>query len=723
MNKLKKLKLIHVIFLCYTLLILAVFAIVGIAYAGTQNRARNGLLISEQTAPANPPSGWGSIYVADDGGTMTLYFKDDTPSATNLLTVSGRSLDEAYDDGGSGTGKTIAADSGAVTINNTDADNANNLTVNKSPSGAASGYAIGIVSGANCTGSSVDIANAGSGYDIDGTSSTWYVTSAGAITCASLTATTNYMTALAAAASGNINLTIDAAGTGTITLGSTSTGRIINTVETDFLGTVDIGDAATDTLTIISIIDGDLTLDDNSGASPSFIMKDATGENATFSKTDSGYMTITTQAADGVQILTGSLKIGNAGPGSAPDGEDLYVEGTVEVDGAVTLDGALTCNSTMALSENVTFTMANDEYMLLDAQTTAMVQTAGVLDINLKNAATNVKGISILMEAEDTFADFYGLYIDISDDTSGGQETVHAIYITNSLGTAGNTRGIDIDNKVDDGIYVTVGAAMQAIVIDASTDNNTGMSGVIDINYDTTTDTASAININMAVPAGGSDADDYSAILIDLTDNSDASADIIGIKITSSDVAGSGGTKVIGFYTSGLDQAFQADGGYFRLGTGSTPSQTLGDDDGFVEGHWEVDGDLHPHGNVVGDGATKIYGVVSDVSACVSSDTLLISELGMIFINDGAGGTVIEQLPTAASAIGGSYTFVVTDNQTFRIDPDGVEQIIGHTSAGGDYLESSQVGDSITITALKAAKWAVTSVGNATNQSDAWTEE
>jgi hypothetical protein len=67
----------------------------------------------------------------------------------------------------------------------------------------------------------IDIQNntsGSAGYDIIGTGDTWYVSSAGA---ALLTGITGCDTIVAAA-----NLALDATGTGTITLGGTSTGAI-----------------------------------------------------------------------------------------------------------------------------------------------------------------------------------------------------------------------------------------------------------------------------------------------------------------------------------------------------------------------------------------------------------------------------------------------------------------------------------------------------------------
>ncbi len=99
-------------------------------------------------------------------------------------------------------------------------------------------------------------------------------------------------------------------------------------------------------------ITGTFTLDDGSGASPSFVFKDETDETATLSKADAGNLSVTTVAGDGLQILTGNFFIGNGTPGETINGEDLYVEGisefdgTANFDGAVDLDGTITVGST-----------------------------------------------------------------------------------------------------------------------------------------------------------------------------------------------------------------------------------------------------------------------------------------------------------------------------------------------------------------------------------------
>lgn len=87
-----------------------------------------------------------------------------------------------------------------------------------------------------------------------------------------------------------------------------------------------------------------LTLDDGTTDSPSIVFTDATDETSTILKTDGAYTTWTTVAADGVNFLTGNVKIGNGTPGQTIDGEDLYVEGLVEIDSLIYPDGGIKKN-------------------------------------------------------------------------------------------------------------------------------------------------------------------------------------------------------------------------------------------------------------------------------------------------------------------------------------------------------------------------------------------
>lgn len=83
--------------------------------------------------------------------------------------------------------------------------------------------------------------------------------------------------------------------------------------------------------------------DDGTTDSPSLTLQDATNETFVLVKKDSGNTQATIPADTDFQIVTGNLAVGDGSPGTAAmDGEDLYVEGELEVDGAVQFDGTLT---------------------------------------------------------------------------------------------------------------------------------------------------------------------------------------------------------------------------------------------------------------------------------------------------------------------------------------------------------------------------------------------
>lgn len=220
----------------------------------------------------NPVTGKWRVF----GRANDIFFVDDLGVTTSMIgAASGgvSNLDEAYDGGGSGAGATINVDAGAVRFTGT-----HPTTDTTRISGTGSGNL-------------VELVNNGTGKDVDGTSSTWSVTKAGAAVFASIGAHT---------------------------------------------------------------ITGDIDLDDGVTASPSLTFTDATNETAVFSKADSGDLSVTTEAADGLQVLVGNLSIGNGSPGVALDGEDVYIEGTLEVDGAVQIDGAFAATSTVSITGAIT---------------------------------------------------------------------------------------------------------------------------------------------------------------------------------------------------------------------------------------------------------------------------------------------------------------------------------------------------------------------------------
>jgi hypothetical protein len=98
------------------------------------------------------------VTVADAGGGVA------TVTISGGATVT---LDQAYDAGGSGVGRTVTADSGAVVLNNNASNNNNVLELSKAPSGGQSGHGIQLAMGINATGFGMNIDH--NGLDLDGT--------------------------------------------------------------------------------------------------------------------------------------------------------------------------------------------------------------------------------------------------------------------------------------------------------------------------------------------------------------------------------------------------------------------------------------------------------------------------------------------------------------------------------------------------------------------------
>ncbi len=87
---------------------------------------------------------------------------------------------------------------------------------------------------------------------------------------------------------------------------------------------------------------GGINLDDGVTDSPSLTLTDASDETLVIIKTDGDDATFTIAAANAINIVGGSVAIGNGTPATAQDGEDLYVEGLSEFASNMTLDDGVT---------------------------------------------------------------------------------------------------------------------------------------------------------------------------------------------------------------------------------------------------------------------------------------------------------------------------------------------------------------------------------------------
>lgn len=101
-------------------------------------------------------------------------------------------------------------------------------------------------------------------------------------------------------------------------------------------------------------------------------------------------------------------------------------------------------------------------------------------------------------------------------------------------------------------------------------------------------------------------------------------------------------------------------------------------------------------------------GPLEKVAAKTASHTVLTSEVGTIFTNEGATGTVVLSLP--AATVGLHYRAIVRAAFALRFDPQSGE-VISHTTAGtadggaGKYTGSSTLGADIELVCVTAGRW------------------
>ncbi len=706
-----------------------------------------------------PAASEGNMYWDDSENALKVH------NGTIWLALSAgtgdNTLDDAYDQGGAGAGRAITADSGAVTASSTAADNNNIFELVKNPSGAQSGAGMLVTMGAQCTGAGLSFANTGSGNDLLGSGSTWSISKAGvgsfaSVAATSVTVTTLYQQAITAAAGGNVNLTIDAAGNGTITVAGTSTGKTTFARLVELDGNVDIGDAASDTLTIDASIDGDVTLDDGAGASPSIIFTDGSDETATLTKADGDVTSLTTEAADGLKILVGNLWVGNGSPGTAAmNGEDFYVEGASEFDGAVQFDGAVTATAGITSNVVTVATAVNEGSKISRNQGTT---TAVLLEIETTNASDDTAALLVdhnataavdAVQIENAGA-AAGLHI------TGGAAASVAVHI--DVAASATARAV----YADLGAWLgTGGQGAVELVTDSAATVAAGQ--LLRINQQGTGQHAGAIGgtcIYVADAAVAPGAGTSYAMLLDATniealhvDTGESLFDELthhtaGMDVDADvDIDFSVNTEEFDLTTAVTDYgADSAVATIYASGAGATNNTYLlrlrHATDGDAEDHFLVcednDGDdmfkvdatgavtitgtlgvtdtatftgtIDANGAITGDGGAAIAGMLKVVTDDTNGKTITIAESGTVQTNAGAVGGGIWDLPEASTAIGQYYTIIVAAVQNLDVNPDNGDQILGLTDAAGDAVRSATAGDSLTLIAIDATNWVVVSV-------------
>lgn len=358
-----------------------------------------------------------------------------------------------------------------------------------------------------------------------------------------------YQENIAAAASGNTNLTINAGllGTGTITFGNSSTGKITTDNLVELLGDVELGDTlASDTLSILAKLDQDLYLDDDTTDSPAFVLRDAGEATCSIVKLNGATAdtTATIAAASDFSIRVGNLSVGDgATAGTAPmDGLDFFVAGAAEIDGAVQLDGAVTAASTLGVTGAATF----DGDVAINDQI-AVALNANDEEILVTGTATNTTAdnlVEVVMAAQDT-----NTYILALTQTPDGDAD------NDYLVCADNTGSNNVF-KVEAGGTTTWALDPASQIIIGSSANTTS-DGAINIDHATLTSGSEAMNIKVTATNTSTNAQ---AIVIDLDDDITTGGDLVGIEIQASDNDSDG--TVIGLQTLGvLDVGWNAEVG------------------------------------------------------------------------------------------------------------------------------------------------------------------
>lgn len=120
------------------------------------------------------------------------------------------------------------------------------------------------------------------------------------------------------------------------------------------------------------------------------------------------------------------------------------------------------------------------------------------------------------------------------------------------------------------------------------------------------------------------------------------------------------------------------------------------DDDGLITGTLTVTeaivstGNITANGNITGDGASVLSGIVANVITATTDTVLTAAQSGSIVTNLGAGGTIVITIPAAATGL--YYGFHVLEAQVMNIDPAAADLIQG-TNADGDKYGADAAGE------------------------------
>jgi hypothetical protein len=134
-----------------------------------------------------------------------------------------------------------------------------------------------------------------------------------------------------------------------------------------------------------------------------------------------------------------------------------------------------------------------------------------------------------------------------------------------------------------------------------------------------------------------------------------------------------------------------------------------------------ISGPLSPNGAVLGDGGDTLYGFRREIEVEAGTDeTLLATDSGKVFANTATNGVTTFTLPAAAAGL--TFTFVdvsATAADDVLIQAVGDDKINGGTAAKIYQSVTDAIPATVTITAIDATNWHVTSEAGTWANNDA----
>lgn len=673
------------------------------------NITSNSYLFTPTTT--EPTAVEGKVYYNDTENKLKLCI--DGTNYLHLDTAGGVSLDSAYDYGSVGGGRSITATDGAVAIASTDADTAFLLTLGANPGSSAALGGMEITCNSNSTEAAIEIENAGSGKDIEGTAG-WTIDKAGAIVCVGITNNAgdvlfddtydlswdtdrdqllfedNAILGIGGAhdAAGDVtfkwdatNLLIESAAedTGEIRYGSTNAIDVVH-YDNGATGTAKFN-TSTSTLEFNAY---DIQLQDDDivafGDSDDFEVyyEETTTDNLIFK---------TAAADDAVQIGDGTtgtdlkLMANTSGDYALWDNsaDELYFEDAdLKLNEGAQMEFCYNDNATdwtidLATAERLTFTPSETDdtatfHIGTAANTSDFVvymKTAGeTLTMDASADSLTYVGDLALFTLTGTTLPFHA---DVTGTVAGEAaklETTNGGITLLADGSANGDILIDAEDKIT---IVSTDTAADGIYIHA----NGGTSESIEIHSDQGTG-------------------DESILL-----SSDAGGITVNAAAGSIDIEAVGGTDGDIILDSGDDMTLTVAG----------------------------DLTLAVTGTFAGGGATmdNFYSTTEVVTG--TTDTLTAAQSGNMIIYTQTGGSCTVTLPEATSGTVGMWFILIDGNPSagndLAIDPEGGGQINGDTAGNKITCENDRDGEGVLIFSTAADVWYTMACGSST----VWTEE